>query len=41
MPGLIERNGILGEESITYYERDRDGEYSYIDGEWIWIKEEC
>ena len=40
MGRIIEKNSFLGDKKIIYVEQEDDGEYSLIDGEWIWIKGE-
>ena len=40
MAQLIEKTGFLGNKKIIYIEEERDGQYSYIDGEWVWIRSE-
>ncbi|MFT4303991.1 MAG: hypothetical protein ACMXYG_05465 [Candidatus Woesearchaeota archaeon] len=37
MQKLVEKTSFLGHKRIVVFEEDYDsGDYSYIDGEWIW-----
>lgn len=40
MAKIIEKKGFLGDKQIIYLEQEKEGEFSYIDGEWIWIQQE-
>lgn len=41
MSTTVQKRGYLGHQKIIYFEdQDRKGEWSYIDGEWIWISSE-
>lgn len=39
MGKLIEKRGWLGCKKIVFFEEEEDsGNYSYINGDWIWSK---
>lgn len=40
MSKLIKKTGFLGNKKITYIEENNKGEYSFINGEWVWIQTE-
>jgi hypothetical protein len=35
---MLKKHGMLGNHEIIYFENEKDGEYSYINGEWIFIE---
>jgi hypothetical protein len=35
---MLKKHGLLGTKEIIYFEKEQDGEYSYINGEWIFIE---
>lgn len=30
--------GVMGDKKVEYFEREVDGEYSFIDGEWVFVE---
>lgn len=41
MGKIVQKKGILGDKVIIYFEdEDRDGKYTHMHGEWIWIQGE-
>ena len=40
MAKIVEKNSFFGDKKIIYFEKEKIGEYSLIEGEWIWIKGE-
>jgi len=35
---MLKKNGMLGHKKITYFEDEVEGEYTFIEGDWIFTK---
>jgi len=35
---MLKKKGMLGHEEIEYFEDEVEGEYTYIEGDWIFSK---
>jgi hypothetical protein len=40
MVEFIRRQCYIGDKKATLIEKEGEGEYRYINGEWIWLKNE-
>lgn len=34
----MKKTGYLGNEKITYIEDDEEGDWAFIDGEWVYLR---